>query len=520
MDLSPGPTDSDEIIQRYGRRLFVLAYHLTGDGAEADELTIDVLMRAVLAPDQPASEREAGVFLSRLLIAMWKDRLQSGDKGGGPRAVAPGSRGHEALWRALSRLDPVSRAVLVLRLAEGLEYETIGKVLDMAPDVVYARLLQARGGLREADRLVDPAVFETMNLYLDARLPAVQRGEFERRIQADSSLREQVEFHRGLTLELHEETPPLPRDFVPRVHGRIERARETLALVDQATLSAGWEPAAAAPRPVQRRWPLVIAGSVAAGVIVVLSVALLFALRRSPAAPGTAPSGPSLAVPPQGPSATPDQATIEALRSLGYLAPGKERQGKQPLVKPVEKGAKPRKPARAAPGPSPATTPARTGATPAPPMETRGEAAAFGPPAPAATTTSGDLQPEGTPPPPAPSETSVPWRILPVAGVPDSGRDYQVIRTEQGWAALFEGAGAPAPAIAFDKEMAILLRYDLAGDPPSRLVVRSVRATPEALVIECRKEETRAVQDQAGAPAAGQVVVLPIADQPIRVVID
>ena len=114
MDLSPGPTDSDEIIQRYGRRLFVLAYHLTGDGAEADELTIDVLMRAVLAPDQPASEREAGVFLSRLLIAMWKDRLQSGDKGGGPRAVAPGSRGHEALWRALSRLDPVSRAVLVL----------------------------------------------------------------------------------------------------------------------------------------------------------------------------------------------------------------------------------------------------------------------------------------------------------------------------------------------------------------------------------------------------------------------
>jgi len=114
----------------------------------------------------------------------------------------------------------------------------------------------------------------------------------------------------------------------------------------------------------------------------------------------------------------------------------------------------------------------------------------------------------------------VPWRILPVAGVPDSGRDYQVIRTEQGWAALFEGAGAPAPAIAFDKEMAILLRYDLAGDPPSRLVVRSVRATPEALVIECRKEETRAVQDQAGAPAAGQVVVLPIADQPIRVVID
>ncbi|HYS77411.1 MAG TPA: sigma factor-like helix-turn-helix DNA-binding protein, partial [Candidatus Dormibacteraeota bacterium] len=291
MDLSPDPTESDEIIQRYGRRLYVLAYHLTGEGAEADELTTDVLMRAVLAPDLPASEGEAGVFLGRLLIGMWKERLQSGDKGRGPRAVTPESRGHESLWRALSRLDPVSRAVLVLRLAEGLEYETIGKVLDMAPDVVYARLLQARAGLREGDRLVNPALFETMNLYLDARLPVVQRGEFERRIQSDSSLREQVEFHRGLTLELQEETPPLPRDFVTRVHGRIERARETLALVDQATLSAGWEPAAAAAPPARRRWPLVVAASVAAGVIVVLSVALLFALRRSPAAPGTAGAG-------------------------------------------------------------------------------------------------------------------------------------------------------------------------------------------------------------------------------------
>jgi len=114
----------------------------------------------------------------------------------------------------------------------------------------------------------------------------------------------------------------------------------------------------------------------------------------------------------------------------------------------------------------------------------------------------------------------VPWRVLPVAGVPDRGRDYQVIRTEQGWAALFEGAGAPAPAIAFDKEMAILLRYDLAGEPPSRLVVTSVRVTPDALLIECRKETTQAAQEQAGALAAGQAIVLPVTDQPIRVVID
>ncbi len=520
MDLSPDPTESDEIIQRYGRRLYVLAYHLTGEGAEADELTTDVLMRAALAPDLPASEREAGIFLGRLLIAMWKERLQSGDKGRGPRAVTPGSRGHESLWRALSRLDPVSRAVLVLRLAEGLEYETIGKVLDMAPDVVYARLLQARAGLREGDRLVNPALFETMNLYLDARLPVVQRGEFERRIQSDSSLREQVEFHRGLTLDLHEETPPLPRDFVARVHGRIERARETLALVDQAALSAGWEPAAATAPPERRRWPVVVAGSLAAGVIAVLSVALLLALRRPPAASGPAPPGPA----PSAPSATPDQATIEALRSLGYLAPAKGRHRKKPTGKPAGKGARPGSPGRSAAAPSAPTTPAPPAVRPAPPAGSTNMPAASAPaetpaPTPAATPTP-EPAPPGATPPPAPPETSVPWRVLPVASAPEAGRDYQVIRTEQGWAALFTAAGATAPAIAFDREMAVLLRRNLAGDPPSRLVVMSVRATPDALVIAIRKEEAPAAQEPAGAPAAGQVVVLPIADQPIRLVID
>src|SRR2546428_7654660 len=137
--------------------------------------------------------------------------------------------------------------------------------------------------------------------------------EFKRRIQADSSLREQVEFHRGLTLELHEEAPPLPRDFLPRVHGRIERARETLALVDEAALSAGWEPAGRAAAGRRRRSPLLIVGTVAAAVIVLLAVALLVARRRSPTVPGAPPAGSTQALPAEGPSASPAQATLQAL---------------------------------------------------------------------------------------------------------------------------------------------------------------------------------------------------------------
>src|SRR5207247_1229405 len=223
MDPERDAIDYDEIIQRYGRRLFVLAYHLTGTPAEAEELCRECLVRSLLAPDFPTTDKEAGVFLHRGLISLWRERAATA---GSVVEIPPAS--HASLFRALSRLDPVSRAVLVLRVAEGLEYETIGKVLDMAPDVVYARLLQARGGLREGERALESSLFETMNLYLDDRLPPDQRGVFERCIQIDAALRERVEFHRGLTLELHEEAPALPRDFIARLRERLEQTLETL----------------------------------------------------------------------------------------------------------------------------------------------------------------------------------------------------------------------------------------------------------------------------------------------------
>lgn len=494
MDPGAGPLDTDEIIQRYARRLYVLAYHLTGDGAEADDLTMDVMTRSVLAPDFPATERQVEEFLNRLLIGMWRERLPSGSKGTGPGS-APPSLTHDALRRALSRLDPVSRAVLILRLAEGLEYETIGRVLDMAADVVYARLLQARAGLEEGSRKLSPFVFETMNRYLDARLPNDQRSDFERRIQTDAALREQVEFHRGLTLELHEETPPLPRDFLSRLQGRIERGRETLALVDEAAVSAGWDAAPVAPVSRPRRWPFAVLASAAAAVIVALSIALVVVARRPPPLPASAPPGAA----PEGaggPSPTPDQATIEALRSLGYLAPGKERTIKTPPARPPAKSPRPPKAGAAPAVVKPAPLPSAAPATPTPEPPQASTTAATGP--------------EGA---------ALPWRVLALARAPQAGLDHQVIRTRAEWEGLFEGTGAPAPAIDFDREMAIVLTYGPSGDPPSLQIVTSVEPSADALVIECRLEPAVPGSATAGGVPAGQAVVLPITDRIIRIAV-
>jgi DNA-directed RNA polymerase specialized sigma24 family protein len=521
MDPGTDPTDADDIIQRYGRRLFVLAYNLTGDGGQADDLAQECLVRSFLAPDLPAGDRETVVFLIRGLISLWKERLDLPARPGAsrgrvtvPAAPSRPAGEHATLWQALSRLDPTSRAVLVLRVAGDLEYETVGRVLDMAADVVYARLLQARSRLRQGETVVDRPLFETMNLYLDGRLPGDQRGEFERRLRSDPPLRERVEFHRGLTLELHEEAPPLPRDFGRRIHDRLDRTRETLALVDQAAQAAGWEPAAGSPpRASGARLPPWRSVAAVAALVVVVAAITFWIARRAPAT-APAPSSPGASQPGRsaGQPAAPDEATIEALRSLGYLAPARDRPAPGSAAAPSGREAGPRRtPAGPAVSPAPAEKEAAARPSPAPARSPPPEAAA----------NPAQAEPAPAPPKaqPAPGPATVPWSVVPVGRVPELGRDHQVIRTAPEWGALFEGTGAEVPDVAFDREMVVLLRHDLGSDPPALIAVVSVAQTAEALWVECRREPSPAGAEGTGAPAAGQAIVLPISDLPVRMVI-
>src|SRR5207245_1410492 len=179
---------------------------------------------------------------------------------------------------------------VVLRLAGVRECGTVRSGVDMARDVVYGRLLQAGGGLREGDREIERSLFEAMDLWLDGRLAADRRTVFERRMQIDPPLRERVEFHRGLTLELHEEAPALPRAFMPGLRDRLEKTRETLLLVDRAAGSAGLEALSGAPAhepvvPSSRRplppW-VIVAGAL---LLIVVGIALgVWLSRRGPPA--------------------------------------------------------------------------------------------------------------------------------------------------------------------------------------------------------------------------------------------
>ena len=50
----------------------------------------------------------------------------------------------DEIWDALRRLDPVSRAIVVLREVDRMSYEEIAEVLDLATATVRTRLFRAR----------------------------------------------------------------------------------------------------------------------------------------------------------------------------------------------------------------------------------------------------------------------------------------------------------------------------------------------------------------------------------------
>ncbi len=324
---------------------------------------------------------------------------------------------------------------------------------------------------------LSPEIEARLSLYLDGRLPAPERLEFERRIEADRDLREALEFHRGLTLEFHEEAPPLPRGYADRARARLEG-------VGPLSVARPW-------------WRGPIGLSVAASAALVIAVVAIVGpgslLRpRSPARVASNPSSapPDLDAPRMKEQAKADQETIEALRSLGYISSGRPA---------------------ATPGKTPAAAPGKT-------KIARVRAPAVAPPAPW-------LAQGRVSEPAAPVPGPVPFRVVPLPAGPDLGRDHMVIRSADAWSAFVGVADRPAPVVSFEAEMLVVLRDDLARDPPARLRVLAVTRSAEEIVVSCRVE-TRGAGGEAGAGSElgaagpGQAVVLPATDLPVRVVVN
>jgi RNA polymerase sigma factor (sigma-70 family) len=168
----PAPQDAwqapswDKIVAQHSARVYRLAYRLTGNPHDAEDLTQEVFVRVF----RSLSSYTPGTFegwLHRITTNLFLDQArrkakirfdalaEDAETRIPSRAIAPDTQVVERLFdedveSALAALPPDFRAAVVLCDIEGLSYEEIADVLDLKLGTVRSRIHRGRTMLRKA----------------------------------------------------------------------------------------------------------------------------------------------------------------------------------------------------------------------------------------------------------------------------------------------------------------------------------------------------------------------------------
>jgi RNA polymerase sigma-70 factor, ECF subfamily len=168
-----------ELLQAYQRRVYSVCYRMVRDVDEASDLTQDALVKIIEGLDGYDGRSKLSTWVIRVTINCVLSHLRKKkvrrmqsldshdvrsdtDEHSGSQRHLVDEREPEplqrieqdeqrrAVQRAMLRLDPDVRAILVLRDLQGLDYEQIGEVLEVPVGTVKSRLFRARAALRDA----------------------------------------------------------------------------------------------------------------------------------------------------------------------------------------------------------------------------------------------------------------------------------------------------------------------------------------------------------------------------------
>ena len=161
------------IVEKHASRVYRLAYHLTGNQHDAEDLTQDVFVRVFNSLSQYTPGTFEG-WLHRITTNLFLDKMRRKarirfdfmadddgtvatsasfdrvERSGQPEdAFEMGHMGADII-QALADLPPEYRAAVVLADIEGLSYEEIALTLGIKLGTVRSRLSRARARLRES----------------------------------------------------------------------------------------------------------------------------------------------------------------------------------------------------------------------------------------------------------------------------------------------------------------------------------------------------------------------------------
>ncbi len=163
---SPAPTSWEQIVREHTPPVYRLAYRLTGNSHDAEDLTQEVFVRVFRSLDSYAPDNFAG-WLHRITTNLFLDKARrrarirfdalSADVAARLPAssAAPDRQVADRLFdddveRALASLPGDFRAAVVLCDVEGMSYDEIADVLAIKSGTVRSRIHRGRRLLRKA----------------------------------------------------------------------------------------------------------------------------------------------------------------------------------------------------------------------------------------------------------------------------------------------------------------------------------------------------------------------------------
>lgn len=137
-----------------------------GNEWDADDLAHETLLQAARGRTRFAGRSEEMTWLYSILLNQqrkrkrslgrlwrrwlgWLERKPRDESAGAPETRLVAEEWNSSLWQAVALLPEPQRDAVVLRFAEGLSYEEIGRVLDCPIGTVKSRLHHALATLQQ-----------------------------------------------------------------------------------------------------------------------------------------------------------------------------------------------------------------------------------------------------------------------------------------------------------------------------------------------------------------------------------
>jgi RNA polymerase sigma-70 factor (ECF subfamily) len=160
------PPTWEEVVEQHSARVYRLAYRLTGNVHDAEDLTHDVFIRVFRSLGSYTPGTFEG-WLHRITTNVFLDKMRRkqrirfdalsdesaarlASRGPGPEQVYHDTHFDDDVQHALDALSPDFRAAVVLCDIEGLSYEEIAATLGVKLGTVRSRIHRGRAQLREA----------------------------------------------------------------------------------------------------------------------------------------------------------------------------------------------------------------------------------------------------------------------------------------------------------------------------------------------------------------------------------